>query len=129
MDPVQGYDEVFVHPEFDYYSLNNDFALVKLINRSDVTPVDMDETYPSTFDENDNLWTIGFGNRNGGYYSDFPDILHHVEVSYVTNNKCQDAYSFGTITDNMMCAADAGEDSCQGGKPMFKFCVIICNKL
>ena len=43
-----------------------------------------------------------------------PEHLQHVELKYVTNDECNADYSPTLITDNMMCAKDPGQDSCQG---------------
>lgn len=121
LGPIQLLDQIFVHPDYNPY--DNDFALVKLQTRSEITPVDMDDGTES-YVEGEKLWAMGFGNLNTTF-DEFPDVLHHVEVSYVTNEVCSDSYDavYGdnSVTDNMMCAADPGQDSCQGdsGGPLY----------
>ena len=39
--------------------------------------------------------------------------LRHVELAFVPRNTCNNNYS-GEVYDSMMCAADPGQDSCQG---------------
>jgi len=39
----------------------------------------------------------------------------HVEVGYLTQAECRAQYGQNDIQASMMCAADAGKDSCQGG--------------
>ena len=46
--------------------------------------------------------------------SEYADELMHVNVTHVKRNTCGGNYSPLPITDNMICAADPGEDSCQG---------------
>lgn len=111
-------ETVITHPDYNSYNLDNDFALVKLTTRSSITPVEMDDVFPSTYNAGDSVWTLGFGTLDNG---DIPDVLHHVELSYVTNEDCEDLYLGDSNDDsvdypNMMCAADPGQDSCQGGK-------------
>jgi len=56
-----------------------------------------------------------------------PRQLHHVELKYVENEECNQKYLNPTtpspsIDDNMLCAQDPGQDSCQGdsgGKRVF----------
>jgi len=44
-----------------------------------------------------------------------PEQIQHIEVSYVSqDNACESNYGSGLVTDNMLFAADPGEDSCQG---------------
>jgi len=56
---------------------------------------------------------VGFGTTSSG--GELSGELLHVEVGYVTTADCNADYN-GAITQNMMCAADPGQDSCQGGK-------------
>jgi len=114
------------HPDYDWKSLDNDFALIKLERAAQATPVAMDSNELSgSYTTAKKLWTVGFGNTQtiGSYY---PEKLKHVSVSYVPNDTCSSAYSAeeygeGSITSNMMCAADLDEDSCQGdsGGPLY----------
>lgn len=67
----------------------------------------------------ENLWPIGFGRLStGGLFS--TDLLH-VNVEYVKQDECGRRYGNGSITSNMMCAVDTGQDSCQGdsGGPLY----------
>jgi secreted trypsin-like serine protease len=98
--------------------LDNDFALIKLERAAQATPIAMDSNELSgSYTTAKKLWTVGFGNTqtSGSYY---PEKLKHVSVSYVPNDTCNSAYGEeygeGSITSNMMCAADLDEDSCQG---------------
>ena len=93
--------------------------LVKLESRAETTPVPMDQGDDPNYDD---LWAIGFGNinpvealplqENVTYPKDFtyPERLQDVNVSFIKKNQCQKSYPF--ITDNMLCAASPGKDSC-----------------
>ncbi len=59
---------------------------------------------------------------SSSYISGFGDVyyggeaaseLRHVELAFVPRSTCNNNYS-GEIYDSMMCAADPGQDSCQG---------------
>lgn len=66
--------------------------------------------------EDDELVTFGWGTLTSGGIS--PNVPHIVTVFYETNEQCNEDYSElygpGSITPEMLCAADIGEDSCQG---------------
>merc|ERR1711933_654130 len=65
------------------------------------------------------LLAIGLGRLSSGGLT--PEELMHVEVSYVTNDQCDADYAQIDITDDMLCAADPGKDSCHGdsGGPLW----------
>merc|ERR1712110_247397 len=52
----------------------------------------------------------GWGTLSSG--GSQPTALQEVDVTVTTNAVCNQAY--GSITANMICAADSGKDSCQG---------------
>jgi secreted trypsin-like serine protease len=109
-------DEIIRYPNYNDYTLNNDYALVRLSSpATGVTPVTMDtDGLSETYIAGVKLWTIGFGNTetSGAYY---PSRMKHVEVSYVPTNTCNGNNMYGgKITQNMMCAADQNKGSCHG---------------
>lgn len=110
------------HPQYNDKTRNNDFALVKLRERSTITPVAMDQGIisPNYTSNTNDLWPIGVGTQDPDV-DKFPTRLYHVEVSYVTQQKCKNQYGASDITANMMCASDPGEDSCHGdsGGPLY----------
>jgi len=118
-------DDVIEHPDFKWWTNDNDFALIHIDIPSTITPVALDSgisSYSYSTGQ-DNLWAIGHGNTDF-YYPDFPDKLRHVEVRYVSNEDCTSnpfEYFPSQITDNMMCAYDIGRDSCNGdsGGPLY----------
>jgi len=106
------------HP--DYGSCcDNDFAIITLTE-----PIELgDKANPALLPvpgtpalEAGQLLTVsGWGRTSSGGSS--PNVLHAVQVPYITNQQCQAAYSGYTISANMMCAgnvAEGGVDSCQG---------------
>ena len=90
--------------------------LVKLTRRATANPVPMDQGDVPNYST---LSTIGFGDIDPRQEVEFSDLLlrlQDVEVHFVSNAKCSNNYSRiqREITDNMMCAAEPGKDSCQG---------------
>lgn len=72
------------------------------------------------------LRPIGFGNTENpenGNRPNYPEKLRDVEVSYVPTITCNSLYGAGSITPNMMCAADLNKDSCQGDSGTM---IIVC---
>jgi trypsin len=110
-------NKIIRHPNYNGWSVDNDYALVRLSSpATGVTPVTMDmDGLSGTYTSSSNkLWAIGFGNTvTSG--QNLPSRLKHVEISYVPTNTCNSTNMYGgEITQNMMCAADPNEDSCQG---------------
>ena len=56
---------------------------------------------------------LGFGALSSG--GSTTSRLKHVELAHVPNSQCNSPNAYGgEITQYMMCAADSGQDSCQG---------------
>ena len=105
--------EIINHPDYDSDATDNDYAILRLANPVTFTnevspaclPADLSATYAGV------LATVtGWGTLSSG--GSQPSTLHEVEVTVTTNAECNSAY--GSITSNMVCAADSGKDSCQG---------------
>lgn len=105
-------------PSDSFSDIASDFALCKLDK-----PVEIDEskiklelnTGGSVLEKGDDLLVMGLGRTSSGGSS--PNVLHHVEVPYVTNEKCNKKHILdGRVTEKMLCAGflKGGKDSCQG---------------
>ena len=100
------------HPNYNDYTLDYDYMLMRLNGVSSATPVELDNGEVSLDSERDAV-VMGWGTTSfGGSTS---DVLLEVEVDLYSQSECQAAYNDGeTITDRMVCAARDGKDSCQG---------------
>ena len=111
-DTVQ-VDEEFVHPWYNFQTNNYDVMVVKL-DRATTAPVvpvklNADDDVPSTGAD---VTVVGWGTTSSG--GSTSDELREVEVTVVSNSACQNRYGTSLIKDAMLCAADPGQDSCQG---------------
>lgn len=128
---------IYMHPDFDATLVNNDIALIELVdsvNNEAITLVDQEQTEQFALD-NSTVTVVGWGGREGyevgeGPTSNFPSTLHQVDLQLMTNDACKTtlADSFSAlydgsysaeqmdISDAMLCAAVAGggKSACQG---------------
>ena len=111
--------EIINHPNYNSATTDNDYAILRLASPVTFTdevspaclPADLSATFAGV------LATVtGWGTLSSG--GSQPTVLQEVDVTVTTNIECNNAY--GSITANMVCAADSGKDSCQGdsGGPM-----------
>jgi secreted trypsin-like serine protease len=116
---------IFIHPLYESGGFNNDIALVELVSTVDSPAVEIaqPEVTNQYAVENSLATVAGWGGRVGyesgeGPTSDFPDVLHQVDLQLMTNEQCIDTLdTLDTIvTSNMICAAieEGGKGSCQG---------------
>lgn len=122
---------IFIHPLYDADEISNDIAIIELV--SSVEGVAVQIADPELTDqyaiENSVATVAGWGGREGyapneGPTSDFPNILHKVDLRLSTNAQCSAALGESldvpadniNITDVMLCAAipEGGKGSCQG---------------
>ena len=104
-------EEIITHPQYSGWSLDNDYALLRLSSPiTDFEPIQLctdtdhdEEPVMST--------TMGWGATSSGGSSS--NVL--LEVDDPIDDGCG-SYSNSDITNNMICAGDGngGEDSCQG---------------
>jgi len=120
------------HPNYGVaWQLDSDFAIITLTE-----PIDLgDKAQPAFLPaagiglEVGQLLTVsGWGTTSSGGGS--PNVLHAVQVPYITNQQCQAAYAGYPISANMMCAGNVeqgGIDSCQGdsGGPLTAHNVVV----
>ncbi|MBL4630124.1 MAG: trypsin-like serine protease [Paraglaciecola sp.] len=122
---------IFIHPLYDTDLINNDIAIVELVSSVDAEAVQLADTATTKqyAMENREAIVAGWGGRVGyaagdGPTSDYPYILHEVDLVLSTNQECREvlADSLNTsvnntgVTDAMICAAiaEGGKGSCQG---------------
>jgi len=103
------------HPKFNDRTLNNDFSLVQLARAVDFTslPNVFPACWPTQSAVAEGAWAIvsGWGLTSvGGSTS---SILKKANLTIVSKADCNDAYR-GAITDNMLCANETNQGSCQG---------------
>nr|AAV84264.1 serine protease [Culicoides sonorensis] len=115
---LMGVSVVYFHPEYDFDSVDYDFALLKLNGTlkfgETVQPVKLPER-DQTWNTGTEFVTTGWGETMNPYESS--DQLRGVTVPIVDHEKCKKALAeFAEVTPRMVCAGypDGGKDSCQG---------------
>ncbi|WP_340678546.1 trypsin-like serine protease [Paraglaciecola sp.] len=136
---ASGIANIYIHPQYDAELIDFDVALVELVKSVDVPAVQIASkaTTEQYATENGPAIVAGWGGRVGyaageGATSDFPTVLHQVELNLTTNTQCrqiladsltQDSpdgtvYSPANVgvTNRMICATQpsSGKGSCQG---------------
>jgi len=124
----------YPHPMYNAQQTDNDLMLILL--ESDATEGTIVNVNPDFIGGNRAVTTMGYGDTDPSSASRLAPILQHTEVYTVSKSECEAStgtiggfemfgMSFGgqmgsysnMISDNMLCAADVGEDSCQGKSP------------
>lgn len=109
--------EIINHPSYSSSNNNNDMSLLKLsdpVSYTDyIQPVCLTAANTAP-DVGSDVWVTGWGTLSSGGSS--PDRLQEVMVPVVSQSQCSDSYASQNIdiTNNMICAGQAGKDSCQG---------------
>lgn len=129
---------IYTHPDYQLdVEFNNDIALIELVDSVDnpsITLVSLAESEQFIID-NSSVTVAGWGGRlgydaNGGPTSNFPYVLHEVDLQLLTNEQCISLVAQSStdklegtftvsdidITDAMICAfiPGGGKGSCQG---------------
>lgn len=124
---------IYMHLNYDDTTLDNDIALIQLETAVDAPAVSLAsvEATEQYVGDNSPATVMGWGGRAGyapgeGPTSDFPDVLHQVELQLFTNEQCKTTMAEASgedvdpetvgVTDNMLCAGTTtgGKGSCQG---------------
>lgn len=114
---------IYMHPEYNDITLNNDIALIELMNNVEAPAISLasKELTDQLAMENSLATVIGWGGREGygpgeGPTSNFPDVLHEVDLSLLTNFECLDLLGEASVSSQMICATvtGGGKGSCQG---------------
>jgi len=116
--------EIINHPDYKFKGktnkfkehLLNDYSILRLANPVPFTkkvspaclPADLSSTYAGSL-----ATTTGWGRRRSTDPSSNPDVLHEVDLTVMTNAKCNNWHN-GVITENMLCASAPGKSSCTG---------------
>jgi hypothetical protein len=119
--------EIIIHPAYDAITTNNDIALVRTNETTDVTPVALAGPGDEALYAPPTVGTvIGYGTTTSGGESS--DVLLQVDVDVVDDASCA-AQGYDQLSPTtMVCAgnptgdpANPGPDSCQGdsGGPLF----------
>ncbi|MBN3315993.1 TMPS9 protease, partial [Atractosteus spatula] len=114
--------QIVLHPHFDYWTLNNDIALLKLSSpvsfTSYIQPICLADS-SSSFLNGTSCWVAGWGNIYEGGSLPYPQTLQELQVSIMGSRQCDclNAEVFGpnSTTDNMFCAGvqEGSKDTCQ----------------
>ncbi|EED89026.1 predicted protein [Thalassiosira pseudonana CCMP1335] len=117
-DTSQCVGDVYTHPEYNSYTIENDVALLYLPNGMyDIDPVQLNED-PNVPVDGSPLDLAGWGAYNiTDYYSYYSNVPLSTTLNYVTNADCMSPpfiWQEGDITDSMMCAIDEDSSACYG---------------
>ncbi|XP_005876335.1 PREDICTED: mannan-binding lectin serine protease 1 isoform X2 [Myotis brandtii] len=113
---------IFLHPQYDPNTFENDVALVELskgpVLNDFVMPICLPE---SSSEEGTMVIVSGWGKQ---FLRRFPETLMEIEIPIVDHRTCQEAYAplKKKVTRDMICAGfkEGGKDACAGdsGGPM-----------
>lgn len=110
---------VIRHPQYVGFGFDYDYALIRLNGSSRFKPIPLAPARPSL--PTAEFTVIGWGALQERD-RELPKILQKVDVPYVSQARCAEAYP-KSITDRMLCAGfeEGRKDSCQGdsGGPLF----------
>lgn len=110
-------DSAVEHPDYVAGPEFNDIAVLKLKEKSENTYA-MLNSYETVPEDDDELHVIGLGTTDPSIVV-FPDVLQEVSVHYLENDECSE--KVGSMTDDMMCAWEQGQDAWY----VFCYCFVI----
>ncbi|CAG7727544.1 unnamed protein product [Allacma fusca] len=114
-EQTQQVSKIIRHENYSSGTYENDIALMQVSVPFDLNQfVNVSELAPRGYVVQDSAIAIGWGRLSTGGAS--PETLQHVEVPFVTDVNCRNAYGQSLIYDSMICAGhpDGGKDACQG---------------
>ena len=89
-----GVEKIISHENYDFYTDNFDFSMIKLDNEVDFTtntnirpiclPTNILETYAGK-----TATVAGWGTTSSSYYGEQASVLNDVDVEVLTNEACQ----------------------------------------
>ena len=122
-----GVREELSHPDYDGSLIDNDFMLVFLEGAATAgdgvitVTLNSDPSVPAVGQE---ATVMGWGDTDESFFfSELSDVLLKVDLRVMSNDECSnsagtifgyDGTYRGMITENMLCAGAADQDSCQG---------------
>lgn len=120
-------ERVYVHPGFDWITLDNDVAVWKLASSSPGPVLELASNTVTRDLEKDEARVKAFGyGVTDAETGEASDVLMRVNLPMVDPNECRSGYyeAFGgtsqplapeeIVTKNMVCAGREGKDTCQG---------------
>jgi hypothetical protein len=101
--PIAGY---VIHPDYDYWTNDNDFALIQLESASKYADQVVELDSPSDDLElvpGDDLVVFGFGVTSYVSYTS-PNVMQEVTMDYISNEECESAFELAfDIPSSMLC--------------------------
>lgn len=115
--------EIRIHPNYgDPASLSHDAALLRLASPVSLAPIRLATAADDPLEAAGTpLTVIGWGSTTASGQLSYPDHLMEVVVPAVSDATCAGSYGRSLDAATMLCAGEAGRDSCYGdsGGPLF----------
>jgi secreted trypsin-like serine protease len=102
-----GVKRIIMHPDFDYWMLDSDIALLELahpVNYETISPVSNSDDLL----EGKESATVGWGATDPDFL-EYPDTLQQMSLPISSNEACQNLFDDMSITENMICSGYGGD--------------------